>query len=145
VKVLDDYLWSSVEPKVRAALLDAFSFERRALGQDVVLGEVINTIQGVEGVDYVDVDLLDGVSETDALDPEALADRLERLAATSGPPAPAPANGGCRAAQPKRRVAVELARIDAAIADPSRRIRPAQLAYLTPDLPDTLILVEVVS
>lgn len=143
VQVLDDHLWSNVEPRIRTALLDVFGFERRELGQDVSLGEVIGTIQGVDGVDLVDVDLLDGVSESDAQSPEVLADKLARLAALSSPPAPGASD--CRPVQPKPRVGVELARIDPAAADPSKRIRPAQMAYLTPDLPDTLVLVEVTS
>jgi predicted phage baseplate assembly protein len=45
IRVLPDYQWESVEPQVRAALLDAFSFERRDLGQDVLLSEVIRAIR----------------------------------------------------------------------------------------------------
>ncbi len=129
VRVLTDYRWDTVEPKARTALLDIFGFERRELGQDVLLSEAISTIQAVEGVDYVDVDLLDGISETDARDPETLAAKLEALAT----------------AQPRRRLTVDLARIDPGTTDPALRIRPAQLAYLNPDLPDTLILTDVTS
>jgi predicted phage baseplate assembly protein len=53
-----DYLWEGVEPKVRAALEDAFAFDRRDLGQPVFLSEVIALIQGVQGVLYVRVDTL---------------------------------------------------------------------------------------
>jgi hypothetical protein len=128
VRVLEDHLWNDVEPKLRAALLDAFGFERRELGQDVLLSEVIGTMQAVEGVAWVDVDLLDGVSETDARDPDTLAAKLEGL--TAG-------------AQPKQRVVVHLARIDPSATEPARRIRKAQMAYLNPELPDTLLLTEL--
>ncbi len=141
VAVLADHLFTDVEPRVRAALLDAFSFGRRALGQHVLLSEVVSAIQRVEGVDYVDVDLLDGISETEARTPETLAAKLDALAASSG--ATAPANGAD--AQPKRHLVIEPARIDPAMTDPALRIRPAQLAYLNPDLPDTLILTDVTS
>lgn len=63
VRVHPDYLWDKVEPNIRAAMLDAFSFEHRELGQDVFLSEVISVIQAVEGVDYVDVDVLVSVPE----------------------------------------------------------------------------------
>ena len=141
VKVLEDHLWETVEPEIRAALLDAFSFDRRELGQDVWLSEAIGVIQGIKGVDYVDVDLLDAVSEADADDPETLADKLEELAAASGV-ASSPTNAGNGAGRPNQRLVVELARIDPAAADRALRIRPAQMAYLNPTLPDTLILTE---
>jgi predicted phage baseplate assembly protein len=123
VQLLPDYQWESVEPKLRAALLDAFSFERRSLGQSVFLSEVISVIQQVAGVAYVDVDILDKVSE------KVTADDLVKLSK-----------------QLKRNdtIAVQLARPNPVqVADPARRILPAQLAYLTPDIPDTLILKEL--
>ena len=63
VKVLPGYHWESVEPQIRSALLDAFSFNNRGLAQDVVLSNVVRTIQQIEGVDYVDVDTLDALGE----------------------------------------------------------------------------------
>lgn len=45
----------------RAALLDAFSFSARALGQGVTAGEVMAVLQGVEGVVAVDLDRLGGL------------------------------------------------------------------------------------
>jgi predicted phage baseplate assembly protein len=68
VRIHAKYLWESVEPKIRAAMVDAFSFERRELGQNVYMSEVISVIQRVEGVVYVDVDMLEGVSETEIKD-----------------------------------------------------------------------------
>lgn len=64
IRVLPDYLWELLEPKIRATLLNTFSFERRDLGQSVSLSEVISTIQHVPGVDFVDVDIFDSISET---------------------------------------------------------------------------------
>lgn len=48
----------TVFPAVEAALKDAFSFPRRAFGQPVTTAEVITAIQGVVGVDAVDLDQL---------------------------------------------------------------------------------------
>jgi predicted phage baseplate assembly protein len=163
VRVLEDYLWSLVEPAVRSAVLDRFGFARRGLGQDVLLGEVIATIQGVRGVDYVDVDVLDVV-------PESIT------------PAELLALGPQLVPPPRARIPVQLARFEerthtvaagdtltsvaasygitvgelvglnpglTAIPAPpaelvvARGLRPAQLAAAVPTLPDTLILTEI--
>jgi predicted phage baseplate assembly protein len=52
------YLPEKVRAAALAAILSAFSFPRRAFGQAVTKGEVYSVIQGVEGVDAVDVDKL---------------------------------------------------------------------------------------
>ncbi len=122
VRVHPDYLWESVEPKIRAAMLDRFSFDRRELGQDVVLSEVIGTIQAVEGVLYVDVDTLDSIQENIiASELLELADNLTL----------------------NQRIRVHLAQVDKTAIDPSLRLRPAQLALLTPLVPETLNLTEL--
>jgi len=72
VRILPDYLWETVEPKVRGALLDTFSFARRELGQDALLSEVFSTIQTVEGVAFADVDNFDALEEQEIV--EALSD-----------------------------------------------------------------------
>jgi predicted phage baseplate assembly protein len=63
IKINPDYQWETLEPKIRAALLDRFSFESTDLGQDVLLSDAIDAIQAVRGVIYVDVDVFDKVSE----------------------------------------------------------------------------------
>ncbi|HKI06190.1 MAG TPA: putative baseplate assembly protein [Thermoanaerobaculia bacterium] len=113
VKLLPDFFWDAVEPKIRAAMLDAFGFARRDLGQDVLLSEVFRTIQGVRGVDYVDVNVLA------SRDPEVFSAELDLTD------------------QPKKRLPASLARIDT-----TTEIVPAQLIYLTPEVADTLILKE---
>jgi hypothetical protein len=142
VHIHPDYLWEKVAPQIRQALLDTFSFERRDLGQDVTLSEVISTMQRVPGVIYVDVDLLQTIGESDIADSDRLADKLEELA-TGDPDTVPPA-----------RIRVALARHDdrgrrtkdgvgprSSVLGPS--ILPAQLAYLSPDVPDTLLLREI--
>lgn len=64
IKVAPHHSWDRVEPAARAALLDAFSFRRRVLGQDVYLSEAVAAMQSVPGVDYVDVDVFHGVPAT---------------------------------------------------------------------------------
>jgi hypothetical protein len=116
VRVLPDYQWESVAHDIRAALLDAFSFERRELGQSVFLSEVISVIQQVTGVAYVDVDVLESLSETEIVDTVNLKAKLDQL-------------------QRADYIHAELARVAA-----DKRILPAQLAYLTPAVPATLTL-----
>ena len=131
VRLRPDYLWEKVEPKIRTALLEAFGFDGRALGQDTPDSEVLATIQAVEGVDYVDLDILDCVSferlesflqaggEPESQEkPEELIDRLNLMLRT--------------------RITANLAAIDS-----GGEIHPAQLAILKPDLYDTVILTEI--
>lgn len=63
IKIDPDYQWELVEQAARQSVLDAFSFERRELGQSALLCEVIAAIQNVPGVVYVDVDSFGGVPE----------------------------------------------------------------------------------
>jgi hypothetical protein len=116
VRVLPDYLWEKVEPKVRAAMLQAFGFDRRDLGQDAVLSEAYRAIQSVPGVDYVDVDVFTARDPEDILKATDLED------------------------QPKKRLRASLAK-----ADGDGTIHPAQLLYLSPEVADTLILKELKS
>ncbi len=122
VRVKPDYQWESVEPKIRAALLDALGFDRRDLGQSAFASGIISIIQAVQGVAYVDLRIFDAVSEGITVD---------ELAGLAGTLAPNPY------------VEAELARVDLAASDPSKRILPAELVFLTPDIPDTLILTEI--
>jgi hypothetical protein len=61
ISIKPDYLWSEVEPKIKAKLLERFGFERRELGQDVHLSEIISALEEVEGVAYVDVNIFDDI------------------------------------------------------------------------------------
>ncbi len=124
VQVLPDYQWTFVAPQIRATLLDTFGFDKRDLGQSVYLSEVISAIQQVRGVNYVDVTSLDGISESDSSDTDKLKAKLAQITSAS---------------QPKSTIPVRLA-----ILDPNQKILlPAQLAFLTPNIPDALILTEI--
>jgi predicted phage baseplate assembly protein len=118
VRIEPDRRWDLVEPDLRAALLAAFGFGRRELGQDVVPSEVLGVMQLVPGVAWVDLEVLRAVGEADL-------PGLAAAATTTPPPPPA-------------RIPVELAR-----SNPAGGIDPAQLALLHPDLPDTLLLKEL--
>ncbi|BAZ11847.1 hypothetical protein NIES4071_36730 [Calothrix sp. NIES-4071] len=131
VKILPDYQWEAVEPQIRQTLLDTFSFEHRELGQDITLSEVISTIQKVAGVDFVDLDILDTVSETEAANPNILTEIFQALA--QGKVYPRENNNSSTETQPQKRITVNLARV-------KQKIQPAQIAILTPSQPLTLIL-----
>jgi Baseplate J-like protein len=125
VGLLPDYAWESVAPRVRAALLACFAFDARALGQSAFLAEAVRAAQDAEGVAYVTFGVFDGVGEG------ATAAQLAALGATL-------------ALRPF--VQAEAARVDPKAARGSaRRILPAELVYLTPDVPETLILTEAAS
>jgi hypothetical protein len=114
-------LWSDVEPLVRAALLDAFGFTKRALAQTLYVSEVIAAIQGVAGVSFVDLQLLAGVPQpTDV-------DQLQAAIAAGG----------------VHDLIAHEARVDPAANGRPRRLLPAELVYLSNVLPDMLVLNEV--
>ncbi|HNB51671.1 MAG TPA: putative baseplate assembly protein [Anaerolineales bacterium] len=122
VRLLADYEWEAVAPTIRAAMLDTFSFFRRKLGQDIVSSEVISTIQSVAGVAYVDLEVMDAIDE-DA-DLSDLANLAQTLTLHD-------------------RISVALARLDPNIRTLPRPVLSAQLAYLSPDIADMLILSEI--
>lgn len=117
IHVQPDYAWETLEPKVRSAMLAAFGFGKVEIGQDLLLADAIKTMQEVPGVAYVDVDVFDTISEADIL---------------AGFEAPAASKLGLR-----DRIPLEPGRFE------QGQLRPAQLSYLTPEVPDTLILQEI--
>ncbi len=138
VRILPDYEWETVEPEIRTALLDAFSFERRELGQDVILSEVISVMHTVRGVAYVDVDVLRGIPEKvqdknnpgqrRLLSPDEIAYLVVQ---------PLKDGQGNIVNEPLTRIRVNLTdRLDGTIL-------PAQLAFLTREVPETLILNQI--
>ncbi|MBA3831286.1 MAG: putative baseplate assembly protein [Chthoniobacterales bacterium] len=143
VRVLPDYAWEFIEPKIRTRLLEAFSFERRDLAQDVTKSEVISVMQCVRGVAYVDLDLLAAVSESDV---EA---ELIKTTINAGK---VPADDEKSARLPsfseslvsvQHRVVVQPARANSKARNYSERRNPAQVAVLSPALSETLVLTEV--
>jgi predicted phage baseplate assembly protein len=159
-----DHSWEIVEPAVRAALLDRLGFRNRELAQPAYLSEVLATAQAVPGVDHVDVDVFAGVAGS--ITPVQL-DALAESLSTPQSVVPArsasfdetryqvpPSGETLTSIAAKHGITVaELLRLnpDIVTADPLknrsvvvfRGVRPAQLALLSPAVPDTLILKEV--
>ena len=121
VQLQDGYLWTDVAPLIRAALLTAFAFDQRRLGQPAFLSVVMSSVQQVEGVLFVNVTTFDSISEADTQDAASLTAKLEQIVS-----------------QP---AAQSLFFRDARLGVDGELL-PAQIAYLNPDLPDTLILTE---
>lgn len=136
-----DHAWESVEPRVRAALLRDFGFERRTLAQDIHLSEIVACIQAVRGVAWADVDVFH------ALDEDTL---LAGLVGETGKPGEHDGDGApVASAQPACGSVPEAqsrVRVRAARYQPDHRgvqvLRPAQLACFMPDVPDALLLRE---
>ena len=146
LRILPDYQWEPVVTQVRTALLDFFSFERRELGQDVLLSEMLSVMQGVRGVAYVDVDAFGGIPEKAVkeveetiggqkvkvrkrllLTPQEIAEETNKLVVKS-----------IKTQRPETRIQVNLADFEEKV------LRPAQLAFLTPEVPATLILNQII-
>jgi Baseplate J-like protein len=146
VRLLPGYQWESVESNIRTTLLDTFGFEQRDLGQPVFESEVFSAIQGVTGVDYVDLLILGAVNQ------DTIASAVDDI--TSNPSNPDPQDTS-EAGEKDESEAAEFLEllglkghknipVGLATFDPkTNAIVPAQLAFLSPDVPDTLILTEL--
>jgi predicted phage baseplate assembly protein len=143
VRILPDYRLETVSPAIRAALLNAFSFEQRDLGQPVYESEVFNVAQQVPGVAFVDLDILDAVDQPKLLNALDVIHQQELQAAVNG-------------VQPNEtQDLVKLLNLQVRQVVPSllaRTVRnqpgvilPAQLVFLSSDVPDTLIINELTS
>lgn len=119
IRIDPDYQWETLEPEVRSAILDAFSFDNVDLAQDLLLADAIKVMQAVRGVAYVDVDVFDTISENDLI---------------AGFTASAAGGLGLR-----DRIVIAPARFE------QGQLQPARLAYLSSEVPDTLILQEIKS
>jgi predicted phage baseplate assembly protein len=124
IAVLPDYDFDDVAPQIRAALLATFSFDNQELAESIALSQVISAIQSVSGVQYVKVQVLDSISESDTESSDVLQAKLNEIAATQ---------------VPMTTIEVPGASLDTT----TGTIKPAAVAFLSPDLPDTLILTEV--
>lgn len=119
VHTLRDYRWDTVVPQLRSALWSRFGFGERRLVQDAYAAEVIAILQGVPGVDYVDLEIFTGISER--MKPSEIALLGSTLKGVQD------------------RVAARPAWIDRR----TNEIRPAQLVMLDPRVPATLMLTEI--
>jgi hypothetical protein len=78
-------------------------------------------------VAYVDVDKFDWIDERKVIQHLGGSDSLGAIIAR------------------QERIVVSLARVDTSTRNPALRIRPAEIAYLSPSIPDTIILSEIAS
>lgn len=165
VKVLPDHSFETVEPAVRAAVLGVLGFAARDLAEPARLSRVLAAAQAVPGVDHLDVDVFAGIGS--AADPLALVDLVSGLRGAAATVDALPARAEPRVhvvgddptgdADTLTSIAVRHGlRVEELVAlnpglrspalEPGRRlvvsvsVRPAQLAVMTPDLPQTLIL-----
>ncbi len=167
VRLQPAYLWDKVKPQIQQALLDAFGFDRRELGQDVLASEVISIIQSVPGVAYVDLVTFDAVNEylilKSLVDLKAVAESLTlkpRVAANmAGPVYHTVASSdetlgyisllhGMTAEQlkllnPELSSQEESKPLESGKRLLIRRLGPAQLAILSPDVKNSLLLNEI--
>ncbi|MBH5369768.1 putative baseplate assembly protein [Bradyrhizobium glycinis] len=124
VTVAPSRTWANVEPNIRAALIERFGYERRELGQSIALSEMTAAIQDVPGVAGVNVSMFDSMCASDANLDSSLRQKLASLGI-----APVASS-----------IEVRSVRIDPETLQPL----PAQLAFLSAELSDTLILSEAV-
>jgi hypothetical protein len=130
LRILEDYLWEPVVTATRAALLDAFGFERRELGQDVARSEITSVIQGVAGVAFVDLDAFGDLPETVPGDDGERLQTPEEIAAAIQ----AILTREITNNTPIARVPVRVAEFT------GLQVRPAEIAVLSPDVRATLVL-----
>ena len=143
IRISGDSLWDAVAQNIRTALLATFGFEQRDLGQPVYQSEVLSVIQSIPGVSYIDLAILD------AVDQDSLTKQLDTIHQQEVQAQTQFSTDNSKLLQslaellslgPKPVVPAALAIRD--LDDPTL-IHPAQLAFLSPDLPDTLILTEL--
>lgn len=148
VRLKPDYEWRSVEPAIRDALYDYFSFARRDLGQDAYLSEAESVIQRVEGVLYVDIDIFSELPES------SFRKSLEH----SAKPLESRAKSGrgddelslpklfqnLSESKPKPVINVKTTRHETDETG-APKFAKAQIAYLSRDVPDSLFLQEITS
>ena len=147
VRLLPDYRWDAVAPRIRQRLLEAFGFARQGLAQSVCLGQVVGLIQNIEGVAYVDVDTFGGLPEKVSYvdgsrhlpSQEAVRQWLTRSGRTLRPFAATNRQlaGTRRVEKPGDWVEAKAAGYD------KGTLYPAQLAVFLPAVPDTLILNQI--
>lgn len=138
IKLLPDYLWDPVALAVRAAILDAFGFEKRSFGQPALLCELIALIQSVEGVAYLDVDAFGGVPEkTSNAQGERVLLTLDQISNAVTALITGGSSENFQQPRPAQKVDVNLADFE------KGGVRPAQLAVFTDAVQDTIVLNQI--
>jgi hypothetical protein len=142
IRLAPDYQWEPVVTAVRTMLLDRFGFQKRALGQPVLLSEIIAAIQNTDGVEYVDVNAFGGVPEKQAaadgarelLTLDEISSAVQQIVSGSQNQSPDGSKRHALASVPPSHVSVNVADFE------NQGLRPAQLALFTAAVPDTIVL-----
>jgi hypothetical protein len=111
-----------LRPKLEAALAARFGFDHRDLAQDAYAAEALAAMQGMPGVDYVDLDVFAAISES------ATTDELGALGSSLSAPGAV-----------HQRIPALPARMTGQGAAPAA----AQLAVLLQNVPTTVLLTEI--
>lgn len=145
IRIAGGYLWEPVSDAIRSALLEKFSFGKRALGQPALRCELIAAMQVIEGVVYVDIDAFGGVSDkvtSKSRETQLPVRRLrtpdELSPAIRSIASPSVNSLGLKLKKDPGGVEAKLARVDK-----TGLILPAQIAIFSPLVPDTLILNQI--
>jgi hypothetical protein len=126
--------WTKMEPALRAALLTKFSYDEAEFGQDALLSDAIQTLQSIDGVDYVDIDVFDVVNQSEI---NTIPARLTALVAK-------PRIHVLRERLAVRRAAPLTTRDELPEETPSRlSVCPGQVCFLPGDIPGALILMPI--
>ncbi len=115
IRLHEAYLWEKVAPDLRVDVLEALSFENRDLGEPVYLSKIIWLMQRHKAVQQVAIEIFD------VLNKDFSEDVLKKL--YSNP-------------KISQAISVRLAQQ----ASKGFEISPAQIAYMSSNIPDTLIL-----
>jgi hypothetical protein len=126
VRLLPDYQFDAVRTSLEKALFETFGFERRRLGDDLHLSEVLAVMQSVRGVQSVDVDVFATISDADIASEAAFDAKLESLKGERLPPERLPS------------VPPAAAKSTRTDRSPSSR-----LVYLSPRVPRSVLLQEL--
>jgi hypothetical protein len=122
VALQPEWAWEDVAPNLRTAVLALFAFDVRDLGQTAFQSEAVATMQMVPGVAWLNITTFDSVPES------VTAAQLSTLASTL---------------KKRDHIRSEPAYVNTSAAPGSaNRIVAAELVFMTPDIPDTLILTQ---
>lgn len=143
VRVQADYQLEKVVPNIRTALLNAFGFEQRDLGQPIYQSEVLSVVQQVAGVAFVELEILDAVAQDTLIQALDTIHQQELQEAASGQkPDETQDLVDLLNLHIRQVVPVSLAQM---VRNQPGVFTPAQLAFFTPDIADTLIINELTS
>lgn len=136
VRIDANHRWEDVEPRIRNAISNTFGFDARPLGRGLPASELIAVIDGVLGVDHVDLDVFEAVDEERLLG-AVDGDRDERHAAAR-PRVPANRSAGGSRPRPNERLVARPAHVSS-----DGVIVASDLLYADPSIREIVVLQEI--